>query len=168
MRRNDRAFDELYSHYRGYVEAYVRRRTRPDAVDDVVAEVFAVAWRRRADLPANGLPWLYRTAWNVIGDRYRADDRRSQLLEKLRTVPAEEPATLADGLLDRSELIAAFGTLTDDEREVLLLHAWEGLTNGDIGHTLGISSGAAAVRLHRARRRLQRALASPEPEQVEP
>ena len=47
---------------------------------------------------------------------------------------------------------------SEADREILLLAAWEGLTTGEIGTVLGCSPNTAAVRLHRARRRLDDAM----------
>lgn len=139
---------------RHFVRAYVARRVRPDHVDDIVSEVFLVAWRRRTDVPQNALPWLYRTARNVIGNRYRSIDRQRALREKLRAVPTEAVADPAEAATERNDLVAAFERLDDDERELLLLAAWEGLSIGDIAEVLGVSKGAVSTRLHRARSRL--------------
>ena len=53
---------------------------------------------------------------------------------------------------------AAFGSLSDDDRELLSLLVWEGLGPTQLGIALGCSTPAATMRLHRARRRLESAL----------
>jgi RNA polymerase sigma-70 factor, ECF subfamily len=70
-------FEQLFRDHHRDVLAYARRRVPGDA-DDVVAEVFAVAWRRRDDVPPEPLPWLYRTAANHILHARRGDARRSR------------------------------------------------------------------------------------------
>jgi RNA polymerase sigma-70 factor (ECF subfamily) len=55
----------------------------------------------------------------------------------------------------------AFRTLGEKDQEVLRLHAWEGLAGKALAVALGCTTGTAAVRLHRARRRLERLLTSP-------
>lgn len=54
----------------------------------------------------------------------------------------------------------ALASLSDSDQELLLLVAWERLSRGEIATVLGLTMGTVAVRLHRARRRLQRALAT--------
>src|SRR5690242_4679562 len=54
-------FEQLFLDHHVQVLAYARRRVGPDA-DDIVAEVFTTAWRRREAVPDLALPWLYRTA----------------------------------------------------------------------------------------------------------
>lgn len=56
------------------------------------------------------------------------------------------------------ELVTAFRSLSEADREVLRLAAWEGLTVAAIGQVLGCSAVAAKARLHRARQRLSRKL----------
>ncbi len=158
MRGSDRWSEELFRHYGRYVAAYAQRRVGSDLVDDVVSEVFLVAWRRRAEVPADALPWLYGTARHVIGTRYRSGDRWQNLVHRLAAVPSEPPAETADVVAERTRFLSALGELSDDDRELLLLLAWEGLDTNEIASAAGISPGSAAVRIHRARRRLEAAL----------
>ncbi len=55
----------------------------------------------------------------------------------------------------------ALQTLSDGDRELLLLVAWEQLDARDLAAVLGCSVPTTAVRLHRARRRLRQALTAP-------
>ncbi len=151
------SFEDFHRHYEPFVRAYLRRRASADGVDGLVSEVFAIAWRRFDSVPADGLPWLYRTARNVVGNRYRTDARLAALNTKLRSVPTEDLTDPADVVGERELLLAALGSLSDDDRELLLLVAWEGLTTAEVAQVLELSQGAVAVRLHRARRRLEQA-----------
>ena len=65
-------------------------------------------------------------------------------------------ATDADHAVAR--VAAAFARLSDDDRDVLMLAAWEGLDAGEIATVIGGSRNAARIRLHRARRRMAREL----------
>ncbi|MFI7634921.1 RNA polymerase sigma factor [Nonomuraea sp. NPDC049400] len=58
----------------------------------------------------------------------------------------------------------AFKRLSDDDRELLALVAWEGLSGAEIAKVLGCSRGAARIRLHRARKRLAKELADLDPD----
>ncbi len=158
MRGSDRWSEELFRHYGRYVAAYAKRRVASDLVDDVVSEVFFVAWRRRSEVPADALPWLYGTARHVIGTRYRSADRWRNLVQRLANVPSELPAEPADVVAERSRFLSALGELSEDDRELLMLLAWEGLDTNEIASAARISPGSASVRIHRARRRLQAAL----------
>ena len=64
-------YDLFYAHFGPFVASYVGRRADSGAVGDLVAEVFAVAWKRRVDVPEDALPWLYAVGRNVLGNHYR-------------------------------------------------------------------------------------------------
>lgn len=147
--RRDR-FERVYARYGGDVRAYARRRVIPALADDVAAEVFVVAWRRLDDLPDDPLPWLLACARRVIANLRRGERRRRSLLNRLMSVrPAASVRLEAPGPLSR-----ALHCLSEADREVLMLAAWEGLTAAQAAETLGCSEGAFAMRLHRARKRL--------------
>jgi RNA polymerase sigma-70 factor (ECF subfamily) len=136
------------------VYAYARRRVGATAAPDVVADVFAVVVAHPERVPEDALPWLYRTAWNVIANLRRADARSS-------SIGFEAPSVADPGsvVAERSALTAALAELSDADREAILLTAWEGLDAKRAAAAAGCSAGTFAVRLHRARRRLERALA---------
>lgn len=155
-------FDACFRAHYAEVLAYVLRRVgeRPRA-EDVAAETFAVAWRRLDALPAEPLPWLLGIARRLILNDARSMRRRSRL--RARLAGARRPGSgvdPADSVSERSAILAALGRLSEREREVLRLAAWEGLDAPRAAATLGCSRGAYAVRLHRARRRLARELAA--------
>lgn len=145
-------FEELYAATARDVLAYVRRRTTGDA-EDLVAEVYAVAWRRRADLPAALLrrAWLFGVARRLL----LADGRRRREVELTGDVP-ERPAATVGPAADRTAQVveAALSRLSAGEREVLRLTAWERLTPLELATALGVRPATARVRLHRARRAL--------------
>ena len=152
-------FTELFATYYGPVLAYARRRVGADLGQDVVAETFLAAWRNFDDLPARPLPWLYRAAHFAVANQRRALARRGRLDDRARLLAGSDIA------LDHSELVAAdmelgaaFRSLSEADREVLRLAAWEGLSVAAIGTVIGCSAVAAKARLSRARRRLSRKL----------
>ena len=135
------------------VDAYVRRRTTGDA-GDVVGEVFLTAWRRLDRVPADSLPWLLGVARKALANARRSEHRRPAVaIADAGGVPGPEsnPA-------ERLEVAEAFARLSDRDREVLMLVAWDGLTPARAARVLGCSVPAFHVRLHRARARLARAL----------
>lgn len=130
--------------------------------DDVVAEVFTIAWRRFADIPADApVPWLFGVARNVVRNHRRAAGRRAALAQRVAPV---SPAPPPDDPSDDALLLAALATLHDDDQEILRLVAWDEVAVADLGLALGCSSGAARVRLHRARRRFADAVTRAENE----
>ncbi|GAB3962715.1 hypothetical protein GCM10029978_018760 [Actinoallomurus acanthiterrae] len=66
----------------------------------------------------------------------------------------------AAGGQDVDAVRTAFRRLGDDDRELLSLVGWEGLTPSEAATVLGRSRGAVRVQLHRARKRLAKELDS--------
>lgn len=151
------AIARLYERHAEAVHRYALRRSDPDTAEETTAQVFLVAWRRRASVPEDALPWLYGVARRVLADQRRGDARRSRLSQRLRSVAVGEPARLE--LNDRG-LTEALERLKARDREALLLRYWEELQPAQIASAMGCSRAAAAVRLHRARVRLARELES--------
>jgi RNA polymerase sigma-70 factor, ECF subfamily len=147
-------FSLIFEAHRGALEAYVRRRVPPSAVADIVSETFLAAWRKLDQIDHQPLPWLYRAAALEIAYRRRNQQRDESLWHRVASSPwpiAEDPA---DVVLGRDQWALAFGSLSEPDREVLRLVAWEDLTPHDAARVLGCSVVAFRVRLHRARRRL--------------
>ena len=130
--------------------AYHRGIKGADA-DDVVAEVFTIAWRRFADIPADAaIPWLYGVARNVARNHVRSTQRRARLQ---RVAPQDVAAPAPDEPFDGRLMLAALAALREEDREILRLVAWDGVDVAQLPVALGCSAGAARVRLHRARQR---------------
>lgn len=156
----DTAFADLYRTHHGAICRYAARRLGPsddDRARDVAAEVFTIAWRRRAVIPADPLPWLYGVARRVVANERRGLQRRQRLAQRLRAQPVSA-APLADAA--GSPVLVALGHLSPADQEVLALAAWEELGPADIAVVLNCSRSAASMRLHRARHRLRAALAA--------
>jgi RNA polymerase sigma-70 factor (ECF subfamily) len=168
-------FVSLYERHASLVLAYARRRIDPAEAEDVLAETFLVAWRRRDDVPDDALPWLYAVAGNVLRNRTRSERRRAALSTRLAAESARlaaesaaqpPPAPDDHGRLPADDdapdprLRAALDRLRPLDREALLLTAWEGLTSERAARAAGCSRATFHVRLHRARKRLAQALES--------
>ncbi|OXS36933.1 RNA polymerase sigma factor [Streptomyces sp. XY006] len=157
---NDEIFAAAYREHYWAVSRYVARRLdgRAGEVEEVVAEVFTVAWRRRADLPDTPLPWLYGVARNCLANAVRGHGRRRRLVDRLgnddtahgRHIAAGPEADTPGGWVHE-----ALARLSPADQEVLRLAAWEELGVDEIAVALGCGSRAASMRLHRARRRLR-------------
>jgi RNA polymerase sigma-70 factor (ECF subfamily) len=143
-------FEEIYETHRGQIEAYVRRRAPADLVEDVVADVFVVCLRRIDDVPTEPLPWLYGVARKTLAN----ERRRRAHLAPAEPIVARDPEPQGD-----STLAAAFAKLSERDREILRLIAWEGLSPSDAATALGCSGVTARVRYHRAKARLAAHLA---------
>src|SRR5438270_7304932 len=146
-------FEQIYTANREAVRAYVRRRAPDAVVDDVVSETFLVCLRRIDQVPLDPLPWLYAVAWKTL-----ANERRKQArAPHSDALPFGAPVPVGDGVL-----ATAFNALSEGDREVLRLVAWEGLSLTDAATVLGCSGVACRVRYHRAKTRLASRLAAAE------
>jgi RNA polymerase sigma factor (sigma-70 family) len=156
--RDEDWFTSLYAtHYPDIVRYGLRRLGELDASTELAQEVFVVAWRRRTRVPDHGLPWLYGVARKLLANEWRARRSRPALVPVVDLevgAPGSEPDTVAA----IADLVAALATLSDADQEILRLVGWEQLTLPEAAVVLDCTRTAAAVRLHRARRRLSAAL----------
>ncbi len=157
--------EEHYNRVLGYA---LRRTASRDDAYDVTSETFVVAWRR-IDVVPDGDParlWLYAATRRVLANHHRSGRRRSELHDRLRTEDrtrpsSDDPVAAGDPIgSDVESIWLALEQLPDTDRELLTLHAWEGLDRSELAETMGCSRPTLRVRLHRARRRLARALAA--------
>jgi len=155
-------FRRLWAEHHRHVLAYALRRAgqRTDA-EDVVSATFTVAWRRFGDKPSAEfeLPWLYAIAARVLANQRRSVRRLVALRLRLRELPAPAESERSD----LPEVVAALKQLRPDDQEILRLAAWEGLTGAELAVALDCTENAAAIRLHRARKRLVEQLAKEDP-----
>jgi RNA polymerase sigma-70 factor, ECF subfamily len=136
------------------VYAYAVRHCGPGDADDVVAETFAIAWRRLDAVPEPPIGWLVVTARNVIAGRRRVDRKHLDLARfATEAAPGVEPAA-EEVVVRRSAVLEALESLSEREREALLLTAWDGLDHTAAAAVAGCSARAFRARLMRARARL--------------
>jgi RNA polymerase sigma-70 factor (ECF subfamily) len=157
-------FEALYTGSYQEISGYVRRRVPPDAADDVVAQVFTVAWRRFGQVP--GPPqdrlWLFGVARNCAAEHHRAATRRL----RLRTRLSQEPATVAHVPgpggpdHDPGPVLAALASLKPRDREALQLVLWDELSHAEAAAVLGCTVNAFELRYRRARNRVRDAIAA--------
>ena len=144
---------EMY--YESLVRMLHRRTGDRDRAEDLAQETFA---RAVAAPPLNPRPWLFAVALNLVredGRRSVRQGRRLQLLKAEAEAGAGVPSP--EDELERSDrrsaVRAALETLTERDREALLLKA-EGFNYEEIAEALGLAKGAVGTTLARARRRL--------------
>jgi RNA polymerase sigma-70 factor (ECF subfamily) len=146
-------FEQIYEAHREPVRAFVRRRAPEFVVDDVVSETFLVCWRKLDRVPDEPLPWLYAVARKTLANQRRTLAREQRVGAAGPASAIAEPEPVGD-----SALAAAFMALSERDREVLRLIAWEGLSLDEAAVVLGCSALACRVRYHRAKTRLARRL----------
>lgn len=150
-------FEELYEANEAALAAYALRRARSvQDASEVVAETFTIAWRRMRQVPRGeeATLWLFGTARHVLANQLRGERRRRRLSLRLQALPAEHVPALADRAGEGELARLALQRLTPQQRDLLGLVAWEGLSTAQIAVVLGCSENAAKIRLHRARRAL--------------
>jgi RNA polymerase sigma-70 factor (ECF subfamily) len=158
-------FGVLFDRHAPVIHRYIARRLGPDAADDLVAETFLVAFRRRGrydEARPDARPWLYGIATRLIGRHRRDEVRFFRAIARTGTDPAAEP--LADQVTDRiaaqaarRDLAAALAGLSQGQRDVLLLVA-SGLGYEEAALALDVPLGTMSSRLVRARRKVRGAL----------
>jgi RNA polymerase sigma factor (sigma-70 family) len=141
------------------VHHFVARRLGVLLADDLAAETFATAFRRRHSFdPSLGSAraWLLGIANNLVRQHWRAEQRMLALNSRLEVEPESigrqagpEAQVAASGLAPR--VARALASLSAEQRDVLLLHAWGGLSDEEVAVALGLPAGTVRSRLWRAR-----------------
>ncbi len=155
-----RAFAALFDAHRDRAYRHAARlvESAHDA-EDVVAAAFFELWRRREAVPVvdgSVLPWLLVTVTNLARNTGRGLRRHRAAIERLpRSADLEDPARTAEERIAREHLLAVVRRLSPDDAALLVLTAVEEFSPAEAAAALGITPGAARVRLHRARKRLQ-------------
>ncbi|MEV0591743.1 RNA polymerase sigma factor [Nonomuraea cavernae] len=172
-RRKPERFGEIYDRYVGEIHAYLGRRLDRQAADDLTAEVFLAAFRKREAFdPQRGevRPWLYGFATNLISSHRRTETRRLAALQRSAAVRdgtehghEERVVTRVDAVSAQARLAAELRALPDRDRDVLLLSALGDLSHEEVAQALDIPYGTVGSRLWRARKKLRAALGGVNP-----
>jgi RNA polymerase sigma factor (sigma-70 family) len=157
-------FGEIFDRHHAGVHRYLERRLGRDRADDLLGEVFRIAFERRASFrPAHvsARPWLLGIASNLVLKAHRSEGRRLRALARFAPTVGGGTDDLArvDDVLDahREAAMVARALLGLDarDRDVVLLIAWEGLSYEEVAAALDIPVGTVRSRLNRARRKLR-------------
>ncbi|MFC4061738.1 RNA polymerase sigma factor [Planomonospora corallina] len=165
------AFALLFDRHAPALHRYVTRRLGDSLADDVVADTFLAAFRRRDrydQARPDARPWLYGIAANLIGKHRRVEIRAYRALARTGADEvAESYADRVDARVTASavqrELAGALAGLSAGDREVLLLVAWADLSYDEVADAMGIPVGTVRSRLHRARKKTRAALGGADP-----
>jgi RNA polymerase sigma-70 factor (ECF subfamily) len=171
--RDPDQFAAIYEHHFAEVYRYLAGRLGPDVAEDLAAETFLIAFRKRDRFdPARGRvrPWLYGIATILVGRHRRAETRRYRALARAgrRVLDSEESHDdrVADAVTAERlgrQLATALAALGQRDRDVLLLVALGDLSHHEVGLALDIPTGTVGSRLHRARRALREAMGVNDP-----
>lgn len=155
------AFNAVFERHYDAVYDYARRRVGPDLADDVAAEAFAVAWRRRDRVPPDReLPWLYACARRITLATLREIRGRGEVpvAPDLLRHDAQDDS---ERVIRRQTALTALAGLSATDRELVMLVTWEGLSSREAARVVGCAPVTARGRLHRARKRLQALMDEP-------
>jgi len=160
-------FAAVFDRHAPHIHRYLARRVGREAADDLVAETFLTAFRKRDRYDTthpDARPWLYGIATNLVGRHLRDEVRRYRIAKRAsRDLLGVDQAdrVLADVTSRslRAPLCDALISLTTADRDVVLLVACEELTYDEVARALGIPVGTVRSRMHRARSQLRDALA---------
>lgn len=157
-------FERLYDAYFRDIAAYVVRRAAAQDVEDVVAKVFAIAWRRfeRIPPPPDDRLWLFGVARHCLNDLRRGEARQHRLHTRLtQERPVASTVSSSSGADPRLELLlSAIASLAPTDREALQLVLWEELTHTEAATVLGCTPNAFELRYRRARQAVKAAVES--------
>ena len=130
----------------------------PAEADDLVSETFVRAWAADAPVRAQSLRAYLLTITRNLHLQRRRSQRRwapwSAAAEAIAdTAPGADRAAASRDALDRT--LADLAALPESDRAALLMRSFHALSYQEIGEALGISAGAAKVKVHRARTLLE-------------
>lgn len=157
------AFGVIFDRHGSTLLRFLARRVDPAEAEDLLGEVFRIAFERRAAFERDresARPWLYGIAANVVAKHHRGEARRLRAMARVRTGrlldddPAERAVAAVDAGARWTQVMDAIGTLPEAERQALLLFAWEELSYDEIALALGVPVGTVRSRLNRGRARL--------------
>ena len=156
-------FRWLYdTHYPVVVGYFMRRLDHTVSAQDLTEDVFLIAWRKLEQVPTgeDEVYWLYGVAKRVLANHHRKVARRWRITSRIGTQDAR-PELVEDQVIRHSEaqsVLNALRSLREQDQELIRLAYWEELPHAAIADVSGCSRTAVDVRLHRAVRRLGKAL----------
>jgi len=165
-------FEQLFERHHARIHGWLRRRLSAELAEELAAEVFVRAWAGRAGYDAgypDAAPWLFGIASNLARRHHRQERRALRALARSGVDPLDRAGSESagsDARIDagaqRQALARALAGLRGAEREVLLMHAWAGLSYEEIALATGVPIGTVRSRLHRARHHVRAHLDHPE------
>lgn len=150
---DETAVKAVYEKFRGPVFAIAISILRDrELAADATQQTFIKAWKAAStyDPDRSIKPWIYAIARRTAIDIYR---KRSRVVVK----DDVDTVTLPRGLVTAWEVFevrAAVDELPDDERQVIKMSHFDGLTHQEIADAIGIPLGTVKSRSYRAHQRL--------------
>ena len=146
-------------HHRKLYNYFLKHTGDRLSSEDLVQDVFLRILKYRESYAENGSGfevWLYTIARNVRFDHYRRKGPRMQPIEDAEVIAVNTPAP--DKVLetddDLGRLRLALDSLSEDDREVIIMSRYQGMKYNEIGRIMGSTEGAVKVRIFRALKQL--------------
>jgi RNA polymerase sigma-70 factor, ECF subfamily len=149
------AFRELFERYKNPVFAFVRRRVNDAGrAEEITQDIFLALVQRRNGYEAKARfrTYLYKIALNRVASEHRKRSQSEPLASSSEATGGGDP-----GLVQ--QVREALGKLESEQREVVLLREYEGLSYQEISQVLGVPFGTVRSRLFRAKLALRELLA---------
>ena len=161
------AFGELFARYGPrLVRLFSRDLGGRDEVHDLVQQTFLQLHRARRDfrVDAKLRPWLFTIALNLKRQHFRRLGRRGEAsLEDTNAAEPVAPRGNPEADVRDAQLRRALDRLPEAQREVIVLHWFEGLSFREIADAVGAGVSAVKVRAHRGYGRLRDLMADANP-----
>ena len=158
-------FGHIYDRHAPTLLRFLGRRVGAKVAEGLLGELFRIAFERRKTFDASrpsALPWLYGIGSNLLLKHRRGEARRLRANARLAASHEAGDRRASAAALDARLLLPrvadAIETLPDDEREALLLFAWEELPYQSVAQALELPIGTVRSRLNRARAHLRELL----------
>lgn len=151
---DEAAFEEIYARYAKKIYGFLMRRLRqPDDCAELFQETFLRLHRGRSSYKPemSFKTWLYTIANNLVRDSRRIE-MRCKSARATENIENSIERAIPDGNYKLQSFKEAFASLTDDQREAIVLSRFEGLKYEEIGRVTGRSTEAVNQLIQRALR----------------
>ena len=136
-------YEEYYDKIARYVYVHISNK---EEAEDIAGEVFLKALESLKSYREQGVPmqgWLFRIAHNLTVDYLRKmNKRRTVPIDSVVLQGNDNPANTAEKNIEFERVTKAMKKLTTEQREVINLRFFGGLTSKEVGGVLGKSDGA--------------------------
>ena len=130
----------------------------PHVADEVFQEVFLAVWakRRQYRFPLTFRSWLFAIAANKSREHFRRVRRRPSGAELVDVADSESgPMKEAIKAEHAHQVNLALQSLTEQQRSVVIMRVWNGLSYAEIATSIGAKVGTARALMHRALEKLK-------------
>lgn len=154
--------EQIYTDYKDKVFAYIRNHVNsPEDAEDLCADVFVKVYDKLDtfdESKARISTWIYSITSNTVIDFYRTNHIHSEIPEDLSDTKSsiEEEVLTQESL---SELATALLKLTEEQRDIIVLRYYKGLTLQEVSQKMNLSYGITKLRHREALGKLQDILA---------